>query len=243
MKQALFRGREMRAPLIALVAAIVGLMALGSQQAHAADLTGNATLTSDYVWRGSTQSSGDFAAQAGVKLAGASGLYASAWGSNVKFAAGNTASSELDLTLGWSRPINDDWAIDLNLLHYRYPASNAAHWTELNTSLTYKNTYWLALGHSRKALGVDAAGTYVQVGGKLPINAQLRLEANAGHYFLKDAAFAADGYSHAQLSAVWAFKTPFELRLSAHSASDNADALFGQPYAGQRFEAALQASF
>ncbi|HPW14053.1 MAG TPA: TorF family putative porin, partial [Thermomonas sp.] len=67
--------------------------------ASAADLSGNATLTTDYVWRGSTQTQGDPAVQAGFKVSGASGLYASAWGSNVKFAPETHASSELDFTI------------------------------------------------------------------------------------------------------------------------------------------------
>lgn len=76
--------------------------------ASAADLSGNATLTTDYVWRGSTQTQGDPAVQAGFKVSGASGLYASAWGSNVKFAPETHASSELDFTISWGKRLNDE---------------------------------------------------------------------------------------------------------------------------------------
>ena len=85
MKQVLFRQREACAPLIALLALVVGGMSLASQT-KAADFSGNAALTTDYVWRGSTQTQGDPAVQAGFKLSGDSGLYASIWGSNVRFA-------------------------------------------------------------------------------------------------------------------------------------------------------------
>ena len=61
-------------------AVLVGLVMSG---AAAAAVEGNATLTSDYVWRGSSQSDGDPAAQAGVKLGTATGWYASEWGSGV----------------------------------------------------------------------------------------------------------------------------------------------------------------
>ncbi|MBU9387430.1 TorF family putative porin [Burkholderia multivorans] len=43
----------------------------------AAQLTGNVSLTSDYVWRGSSQTREKPAVQAGVKYAHDSGFYAS----------------------------------------------------------------------------------------------------------------------------------------------------------------------
>lgn len=74
MKQRIFRAHEARFPLAVLLAVLVGGIGLASQ-AKAADLSGNATLTTDYVWRGSTQTQGDPAAQAGIRIAGASGFY------------------------------------------------------------------------------------------------------------------------------------------------------------------------
>ena len=137
MKQKIFRMREARAPLMTAICAVVGLMALATQ-AKAAEVTGNATLTSDYVWRGSTQTQGDPAVQAGFKLAGESGLYASVWGSNVEFAPETHASSELDFTVGWGKQLADEWAVDVNVLHYRYPSTAVdLNWTELNGTVTW----------------------------------------------------------------------------------------------------------
>lgn len=243
MKQTLFREREARAPLIALMAAIISGMAMASQ-ANATDLSGNAALTTDYVWRGSTQTSGDPAAQAGFKVADASGFYASAWGSNVKFSPGSDANTELDFTIGWSKALNDDWALDVNVLRYQYPSTAVdLDWTELNGTLTYKGNYWASLGHSNEALGYDASGTYAQLGARLPVNDALRVEASVAHYFLDDTVVAEGGYTHGSVSAVWAFKAPFELRLTAHATDSDAKAIFGNDYAGSRIEAALQASF
>lgn len=217
--------------------------------ARAATVTGNAALTSDYVWRGSTQTQGDAAVQAGFKVAGDSGLYAAVWGSNVEFAPEAHASSELDFTLGWSKALNQDWAVDVNVLHYRYPATTVdLNWTELNGTLTWKNNYWASLGHSNQALGYDANGTYALVGAKLPVNDALRFEASLAHYFLDDAVVAEDGYTHGLVSAVWAFKAPApgvnaEARLTVHGTDSKAKAIFGDDYAGTRFEAAVQASF
>lgn len=132
----------------------------------------------------------------------------------------------------------------MNVLRYQYPSSALdLNWTELNGTLTYKNNFWVAAGHSNQALGYDAAGTYLQAGAKFPVNDAVRIEASAAHYVLSDAVVAKGGYSHVQLSGIWTFKSPFELRLSAHATDSAAKAIFGHDYAGSRIEAALQASF
>ncbi|UHQ21781.1 TorF family putative porin [Lysobacter sp. 5GHs7-4] len=235
------RLREASLPLSFAVCGGLSLLALGAR-ADAATLTGNAALTTDYVWRGSTQTQGDPAAQAGFKLASDSGFYASVWGSNVEFAPDTHASSELDLSLGWTGKLAPDWALDLNVLHYRYPATTRdLNWTELNGSLTYADRYWLALGYSNEALGSRDGGLYTQIGARYPINPRLRVEAAAGYYRLQQV--YGDSYAHAQLSSVWAIKAPLELRLTAHATDSAAERIFGDDYAGDRIEAALQASF
>lgn len=212
--------------------------------AHAATFSGNGTLTSDYVWRGSTQSQGDPAAQAGFKISTDDGFYVSAWGSSIKFAPALEASTELDFTAGWGRTFADDWSIDVNVLRYRYPGTTTnLDWTELNGTLTWRNNYWVLAGWSNEALGYDRSGLYTQIGARFPLNDRFRVEAMLAHYFLDRDVVARSGYTHAQVNAIWTFHAPLELRLSAHATDSNAKSIFGNDYAGSRFEAALQASF
>ena len=240
--------RQARLPLAFAAGAIAGLMLLGAN-ARAAEVSGTAALTSDYVWRGSTQTQGDPAAQAGFKVASDAGFHASVWGSNVEFAPEVEASSELDVTVGWGKALGEDWAVDVNVLHYRYPGTTVdLDWTELNGTLTWRGNAWASLGVSDEALGADASGTYALVGAKFPVNDRLRFEASVAHYFLDDAVFARDGYTHGLASAVWAFGAPasgpaIEARLTAHATDANAEAIFGDDVAGSRIEAAVQAAF
>jgi len=216
-----------------------------ASQAHAASASGNAALTTDYVWRGTTQTQGDPAVQAGFKLASDSGWYASVWGSNVEFAPELHASSEFDFTAGWSGALTDAWALDANLLHYRYPSTTSdLDWTELNTTLTYDGRYWMSLGFSPDALATDESGTYAQLGARFPINDAFRIEAVGGYYFL-DQAYD-ESYAHGQLSAIWTVNAPalpVELRVTAHGTDSGAKRIFGDELAGSRIEAAVQASF
>lgn len=246
-----FRRREAATPLLLAVCAGLGLLALGANaraepvpapQSPAFALSGSAALTSDYVWRGSSQSQGDPAAQFGVKAAHRSGLYASAWGSGVEFAPQTHASSELDFTVGWAGQIAPDWTLDVNVLHYRYPSSTVdLNWTELNGTATWRDNYWLSLAYSNQALGSKDRGIYSQLGARWPVNDALRFEAAVGHYFLDDV--YGRSYTHGQLSAIWTFQAPFELRLTAHATDRNAERIFGDSLAGSRIEAAVQASF
>lgn len=241
MKHTILRARELRTYLPFGVLAAAGLLSLGAT-ARAADLSGSAALTSDYVWRGTTQTQGDAAVQAGFKLASESGFYGSVWGSNVEFAPETHASSELDFTVGWAGEIAPDWALDVNLLRYQYPSTTVdLNWTELNGTLTYAGNYWLSLGYSPEALGSDEDGLYTQLGARFPINDAFRLEAAAGYYYLQD--IYGESYLHGQLSAVWTVKAPLELRVTAHATDSNAEDIFGEDSAGDRIEAAVQASF
>lgn len=227
------------------VRGVLMVLALGAHSAtRAVTFDGSATLTTDYVWRGSTQSDGDPAAQAGFKLSGDDGLYAAVWGSGVRFAPGLDAHTELDFTVGWGRSLSDDWAVDVNVLRYHYPGTTVdLDWTELNGTVTWRNNYWVSAGWSNEALGYDHSGLYTQLGARFPLNERFRFEAMLSHYFLSRDVVARNGYTHAQVNAIWMFHAPFELRLSGHATDDHAKAIFGDDYAGSRVEAALQASF
>ena len=223
-------------------AATFAALLIASGGAHAAAVAGSSSLGTDYVWRGVTQTEGDPAVQAGLKLAGQSGLYASVWGSNVNLAPGAEASIELDFTLGWTGNLASDWVLDVNLTRYQYPSSTVdLNWTELTGSLTYDGKFWLAVSASPEALGSDERGIYTQVGARLPVNDRLRLESAIGYYALDE--LYDDSYVHGQVSAIWLVKAPVELRLSAHATDSSAEENFGAHMAGNRLEAALQASF
>ena len=228
-------------PLSALVAATGGMIYLSCPTSAAAQFSGNVTLTTDYVWRGSSQTRQSPAAQAGVKYALPSGLYASVWGSNVKFRPDNGAASEFDLALGWAGKLSDDWALDLYGLRNQYPRADAAlTWNEVNLALSWRDHAWLSVGHSSNAMASGGHGTYVLLGARHPFNDQWRAEVTLARYLLDRA--HAPSYTHGSVGVVWAFKAPFEARLTVHATDAAARRLF-PGMAGTRAELALQAAF
>jgi uncharacterized protein (TIGR02001 family) len=98
-------------------------------------LTGNATLVSQYLFRGITLTQGNPAIQASMEAAHASGFYAGIWGSGVSHAAYNNGSgSEIDLYGGWRKDLGNGYGLDAGLYAYWYPG---AYYTANNQRIKY----------------------------------------------------------------------------------------------------------
>ena len=86
-------------------------------------VTGNATLISDYRFRGFTQTNYGPALQGGFDVAHSSGFYLGNWNSNVAQALYNGASLETDLYGGFKGELMKDLGFDVGVLHYLYAKS------------------------------------------------------------------------------------------------------------------------
>jgi uncharacterized protein (TIGR02001 family) len=88
--------------------------------------TGNMTIISDYRFRGISQTFGKPAIQGGIDYSHASGFYLGNWNSNVSDSAGYPGGNiEMDFYGGWKNTWGD-YGLDVGLLEYYYPGSNAA---------------------------------------------------------------------------------------------------------------------
>ena len=86
--------------------------------------TGNATLVSDYRFRGISQTFKLPAVQAGFDYAHASGLYLGTWASNVSNNVyANGAGMEWDLYGGYKFEVAKDLGADVGVLYYWYPGA------------------------------------------------------------------------------------------------------------------------
>lgn len=80
-------------------------------------------VTSDYVFRGVSQTDNEVAFQAGATYSAPFGLYAGVWGSNVDFGDGGP-NFEVDYFIGWSTDLNDAWNLDLGVNRYTYEGAS-----------------------------------------------------------------------------------------------------------------------
>lgn len=101
----------------------------------------NAGLTTDYRYRGVSQSRLKPAVQAGVDYAHASGFYLGAWGSSIKWIkdSGGDGNLELDLYGGYKGTAGDV-GYDVGVLTYQYPSNKlnpSANTTEIYGAVTF----------------------------------------------------------------------------------------------------------
>ena len=98
--------------------------------AAAPALTGNIALTSNYVFRGISQSQNKPALQGGFDYNHASGLYVGIWASNVGWvdAGGYKANNSLetDFYAGYKGAFAEDFTFDVGAIKYYYPGTAVA---------------------------------------------------------------------------------------------------------------------
>jgi uncharacterized protein (TIGR02001 family) len=82
----------------------------------------NVGVTSNYLFRGISQTHGNPAIQGGVDYAHSSGLYAGVWASNIEWVknALGKGSTEVDFYGGFKKAFAEDWTYDIGLIHYNY---------------------------------------------------------------------------------------------------------------------------
>ena len=120
-----------------------------------AGTSGTLSLTSDYVFRGVSQTNEEPALQGGIEVAHDSGFYAGAWGSNISWLSdipGEISSSiEVDGYAGFRRSAGEHLSWDVGVLQYWYPGDfpdgfNSADTTEVYAGFTATPTDTLSLG-------------------------------------------------------------------------------------------------
>ncbi|MEJ2514242.1 MAG: TorF family putative porin [Gammaproteobacteria bacterium] len=107
-----------------LVLAVSAFAAVLWSAAAAAGVSATVTATTDYVFRGITQSAEDPALQGSLDYEADSGFYVGAWASNVDFDDCCDESVELDGYLGFYNEPGENWRYDAGLVYYAYPGTS-----------------------------------------------------------------------------------------------------------------------
>ncbi|WP_105169335.1 TorF family putative porin [Pseudoalteromonas sp. T1lg23B] len=136
------------APLLAL--AFLSISSFNSQAA----VTANVAASSNYYWRGVTQTDDGAAVSGGLDYSNESGFYAGTWMSNVDF--GDQTSYELDIYGGFSGE-TQGLGYDVGYLYYAYPdAEGDSDFGEIYGSLSWQ---WLSVKASYMTHAQDDASS------------------------------------------------------------------------------------
>ena len=159
-----------------MAAALAGL----STAALATGYSGTVGITTDYVFRGISQSKGEPAIQGSVDFKHDNGFYFGIWGSNVDFNDGDEAQAEFDIYTGFGGKFaNPSWSWDLNLLYYAYPGADSSldyDFVELTPMLAYD--FGVATLNGKLHYSPDFFGTGFDDGFYYELNLGIPLQNN-----------------------------------------------------------------
>lgn len=145
------------------------------------EVSANLAITSNYVWRGMTQSSNSPAVQGGIDL-GYKGFYLGTWGSNVEF--GNTDNNlEADFYAGYKYSFSGV-EFDIGYIYYAYPnESDAFNFDEAYLGLGYD--FGMVGINGKYSIALDSENDttdYWEVGGDIELPMEFTLAASYGDF-------------------------------------------------------------
>jgi uncharacterized protein (TIGR02001 family) len=162
--------------------AVPALATAAEESPHS--LSGNITLTSDYVFRGVSQTQGGPAIQGGFDYSHASGFYVGTWASNVEWVSTGAApykennSMEIDLYGGY-RGSMGDVGYDVGVVTYYYPGDQISTSTDPDTTELYIGASWSFLSAKYSYTASDRfVGWSTSAGGKTKGSYYVELNAN-----------------------------------------------------------------
>ena len=130
------------------LAAILATGTMFTSAAQAIEVTGNIGVTSDYIWRGNTQSSGDASVSGGLDADLGNGLAVGTWvgslgdsrttDANGVVSASDDANYELDVYASYSFEVSGV-GVELGYIYYAYPgvADDDSDFEDMYISLGY----------------------------------------------------------------------------------------------------------
>jgi uncharacterized protein (TIGR02001 family) len=146
--------------------------------------TWNAALTTDYVFRGVSQTDEKPALQLGADYSFDNGFYIGVWGSNVDFGEGSP-DVEIDTYIGWNHDLSETLNFDVMLNRYNYLGEDEdfgdGDYNELIGTLAWDEMLSFTLGYTNDVYGLDEDGWYYGVGGSWEIAGGWGLDVGVGH--------------------------------------------------------------
>jgi len=176
--------------------------------APAAEVSGYAVLTTDYVFRGVSHSDSHGAVQLGGDVSFDSGLYFGVWGSTVDISngPGQQRDFQLDYYLGYGLDISSKWSVGANIVSYNFPGSEGQFdydYFEVSLTSNYNDRVWLEYSYSPDLFHSGYAAQNFELYTEWQTGGELTLGAGAGFYDVSK--LSRSDYSHWQLGVTRPF--------------------------------------
>lgn len=169
---------------VALAAAI---SSLPMTQAFGAEVSGNIALTTDYKFRGISQSDSAPSVQGGFDIAFDNGAYIGTWGAAVDFdcaidtCGGLNGGIELDYYAGFASDISDSVSFDIGYIYYDYPQDEGllGDYGEIYGSLSFGD-FGIGMNYSDEYWGETGKFTYTYATYSMALSESVALDLLVG---------------------------------------------------------------
>ena len=238
-------GRFTGAWLLSIVAVL-----LAPSGAAALTIGGDASLTTDYIFRGISESDGNGAAQLDLHVTTADGTFVGAFASTLSRVNYRGWDYELETYLGHRFDLTPTWSTSVTAVNYSYLKGNVPFsndYQELSVSVSYLDRWTLTASAAPNAVRYmyhTRLGRYfayvADAAGQVPLVGPLFATAGVGYYSLTGP--DPGGYVYGNVGLAFEYKA---LRVDAgyYAVQDRADYLFPYGRARNRFAATLSWHF
>ena len=222
------------------------VLGLAGAAAHADDFSGRLTVTSDYVFRGVSQSNTNPTVYGGLDYAHDSGLIAGLFAAVIDYPYSpykpDRGQVELDLYVGFSRPAGRDFEWDVSLVHYQYLESAASNddYQELAFNLHYRDVARFGLAVSNDAAAGGSDGWVAELELSQPLAKRFQVSGTLGRYTLSHEFWDSYWYWDLGVSAVF---EPVTVDLRYYDTSDDAITFAGDRLTEARVVASISIGF
>jgi uncharacterized protein (TIGR02001 family) len=155
-----------------LSALLLSAPAMAQEEDEGWSIGGTIAGTTDYVFRGVSQTAEDPALQGSIDIGHSSGFYAGVWGSNVDFEVpGDGINTEIDVYVGWVFSLPSDVELDLQAVRYIYPGSNSGFNIDYNEYIAALSVSYFTgtIAYSDDFVNSGADSLYYELAGEFPV--------------------------------------------------------------------------
>jgi uncharacterized protein (TIGR02001 family) len=226
----------------ALFAVLAGL----PLAAAAGEFHGHLTATTDYVFRGVSQSNTNPTLYGGLDYAHDSGVFAGLFAAAIDYPdtpfKADTGQMELDLFVGFSRPAGRDFEWDVSLIHYQFLESGSSNdnYQELALNLHYRDIARIGVAASNDAAAGGSSGWIAELELRHPLGGRYQTSGTIGRYSLAHERWRSYLYWDLGVSAVF---DPVTFDLRYYDTSHEAVTFAGERLTEARVVASLSVGF
>jgi uncharacterized protein (TIGR02001 family) len=217
--------------------------------AVAEGLSGSVAVTTDYIYRGLSQTGGNPAIQGGVQWQWPAGWNAGVWSSTVEFTPDRGPRFEVDAHAGRAWSLNTDWSARIGWTHYFYPDDEGLEYEydELSAAISFQQrvTATIAWSPNASRFGYgervsDRRAIAYELTALQPLTPRWSVCAGVGYSDLRDLFGAGYWYWNAGVTFIW---DALQVDLMRIDNDETARELFGNQAGGGQWTAALSWRF